>query len=453
VKAWLRRGWPWLVVTFGFAVVAWVAVVDPSAAIENFSPAAPVDLLAFYCSARVAASGSDPYLAEPLRSCEHEEFRRSTGHVSRYPLLVIPAPLPPYALFLLKPLAALPFAVARACSIVAVTFSSFALTVLLFLLARTYRVVFIVGVLIGVLVPALELGQIAPLAIAALAASAWAVRTGRIRFAAVAAAFTLVEPHLGLPAVAALFLCAPRTRGWLAACGVGLGLASLACGGLDRNLEYLTRVIPAQAVGEGMSFGGQYSLAALAAEAGAPARIALLSGSLSYLFMLVVGVLTAQACCKRTGDASYAVAVAPAFTLLGGTYVHIHQMAAALPLAAILLGSTQRTIVPALALLGLLVPWDLIEKSGVLSAWFAAIPPHDAHAALAAVAGGDRLAEDVWGAWVRSDPNGNRPALELLLFKLPTWFSLIALCVLTLRTALSSPRSGTTVGYALTKPT
>ena len=107
MKAWLRRGWPWLVVTFGFAVVAWVAVVDPSAAIKNFSPAAPVDLLAFYCSARVAASGSDPYLAEPLRSCEHEEFRRSTGHVSRYPLLVIPAPLPPYALFLLKPLAAL----------------------------------------------------------------------------------------------------------------------------------------------------------------------------------------------------------------------------------------------------------------------------------------------------------------------------------------------------------
>ncbi len=451
MKAWLRRGWFWLV-AFAFAIIGWVAVVDPSPALETFSPPAPVDLLAFYCGARVAANGLDPYLAEPLRSCEHEEFTRSTGHVSRYPLLVVPAPLPPYALALLKPFAALPFAVARACLIFAVTLASLGLALLLFALARTYLVVFVVGVLLCVLVPALQLGQIAPLAIAALATAAWAVRVGRIRLAAFAAAFTLVEPHLGLPAVLALFLCVPRARGWLAACVVGLAVASIACGGLERNFEYLTRVIPAQAEAEGTSFGGQYSLAALAAEAGTPDRIALLSGSLSYFLMLAAGLFAARACFRSTGDPGYAVAVAPAFVLLGGTYVHIHQMAAALPLAAILVGSTQRTLVPALALLGLLVPWDMIEKSGVLSLWFAAIPPHDAHAALAAVAGGDRLAEDVWGAWVRADPNGNRPALELLLFKLPTWFSLIALCVLTLRTALSLPRSGTAVEYAVTEP-
>jgi len=451
VKAWLRRGWFWLV-TFAFAIIGWVAVVAPSPAIEAFSPPAPVDLLAFYCGARVAANGSDPYLAEPLRSCEHEEFTRSTGHVSRYPLLVVPAPLPPYALYMLRPFAALPFAVARACLILAVMLASLGLTLLLFTLARRYLVVFFVGVLIGVLVPALQLGQIAPLAIAALAASAWAFRAGNIPLAAFAAAFALVEPHLGLPAVLALFLCEPRARFWLAACGIELALASLACGGLERNLEYLTRVIPAQAAAEGTSFGGQYSLAALAAGAGVPDRVALLTGSLSYILMLAVGTFAARNCYRSTGDPSYAVAVAPAFTLVGGTYVHIHQMAAALPLAAVLLGSTQRTLVPALALLGLLVPWDMIEKSGVLSLWFAAIPPHDAHAALAAVAGGDRLAEDVWGAWVRADPNGNRPALELLLFKLPTWFSLIALCVLTLRTALSLPKSGTAVEYAVTEP-
>jgi hypothetical protein len=192
-------------------------------------------------------------------------------------------------------------------------------------------------------------------------------------------------------------------------------------------------------------------LAAVLAQLGVSERVALNLGALSYLVMVALGAATAFALARRSGDAAFAPAVAPAFALVGGTYVHIHNVAAALPLAAILLGATQRKLVPALALLGLMVPWDVIEKSGVLP-WFAAIPPHDAHAALAAVSGAGRLAEDVWGVWIRSGANGNWPTEELVLFKLPTWLSLIALCWLALRAATAPPAVRPRAAQSLLEP-
>ena len=57
-----------------------------------------IDFLAFYCAGKVSAVRADPYLAEPLRSCE-EAAMSSLGHTYRMaPYLVVPAPLPPYAL-------------------------------------------------------------------------------------------------------------------------------------------------------------------------------------------------------------------------------------------------------------------------------------------------------------------------------------------------------------------
>ncbi len=427
----------WLVVVVAYLCVTFLAIRAPETALQSIVPPAPIDLLAFYCAGKVARTGADPYLSEPLRTCEHEAFTERTGHVSRYPDLVVPAPLPPYVLVLLEPLGAVPFGLARAFFCATVVAAAFALVAALTALARRYALIFALGVAASVLLPALQLGQIASLAIAALALAAWAARAGRIGAASCAGAFTLIEPHLGLPTVAAMFLCIPRSRRTLAALCAGVALLTLT-GGLERNLEYLSRVVPAQARAEGTEFTGQYSLAALLAHLGVPDALALAAGSASYAFMLIAGSAVAFYAQRKTGDVAFGVAVAPAFTLLGGTYVHIHNMAAGLPLAAALLGSGRRALVPALAAFGLLVPWDIVEKTGVLS-WYTALPPHDAHAALAEVAGPERLAEDVWGVWVRSDPNGNRPAAELLLFKVPTWLSLIALCGSSLRVALSAP--------------
>ena len=407
------------------------------------SIAAPVDLLAFYCGGRVAAFGADPYRAEPLRSCEDHAFTEATGK-SPYPYLVVPAPLPPYALTMLEPLGRLPFATARATLltmlVAAALLIALALCALarLYPVARLYPIALCLVVFVGVLIPALKLGQITPFVVAALAASAWALRAGRVALGSLSAAFALVEPHIGLPACLALFICLPRSRPWLALCAAELVLAALLCGGFERNVEYFTRVIPAHAMAEGTSFGGQYSLAALLAQIHVPESMALTGGTISYLLMLVLGLVVAQRVFKKSNDPAFAIATAPAFVLVGGTYIHIHHMAAALPLAAIVLGTSQRRLIPALILLGLLVPWDIIEKVGLANAWFHAIPPHDAHPALAAVADGGRLAEDVWGAWVRSNANGSRPAAELFLFKLPTWLSLLALCVTTFRAGFST---------------
>src|SRR5271165_2669182 len=68
------------------------------------------DFRAFYCAARVASTGANPYHTEPLRSCE-----LSTGRMpffQRNPGVTIPAPLPGYAVAAMIPLSLLPFAFA-----------------------------------------------------------------------------------------------------------------------------------------------------------------------------------------------------------------------------------------------------------------------------------------------------------------------------------------------------
>src|ERR1700722_17115235 len=72
----------------------------------------PTDFRAFYCAAKVAAQGRDPYLAEPLRTCAQQALR-SVG-LDGVKQVVIPAPLPPYALAVLRPLTALPYLEASA---------------------------------------------------------------------------------------------------------------------------------------------------------------------------------------------------------------------------------------------------------------------------------------------------------------------------------------------------
>ena len=68
----------------------------------------PVDFRAFYCGAKVVSEHHDPYRIHSMTVCENaaaDEFRLPHRDI-------LPAPLPPYALYALSPLARLPFAVA-----------------------------------------------------------------------------------------------------------------------------------------------------------------------------------------------------------------------------------------------------------------------------------------------------------------------------------------------------
>lgn len=389
------------------------------------------DTLAFYCGARVVAAGADPYRAEPLRTCEHSA-QRAVG-IDPIANLVVPAPLPGYALALLRPLANLSYPVALAvwfgilAAAVAIT------VVLMWRMTGLPRLPLAVAFFGADAYASISLGQIVPLVVLAIVAAATAARTGNPRRAALFAGCALVEPHLGLPIVLALALFVPRTRLILASIVLGLGILSVASLGLERNIEYFTAALPAQARGEGLEFHRQYSLSALLSVMGVPARVALRAGSLSYVGALVAGLALARRARATFDEPAMIVIVPAAIVLVGGAYAHIAQMAAALPLGCVLVarttGVSRRVAIAATVCLA--IPWQTLASEPTIAALFPATPSIDPVPLLARVSAGSRLASDAWDAWNATIANrDHRTTLEVLLGKLPTWFGLVALAVL-----------------------
>ena len=294
----------------------------------------PIDFRAFYCAGTVAAGGGDPYRIEPLRTCENASWGFPPGRGLPF---AVPAPLPGYALAPFALLSRLPFPVAAGVW-AALLLASLALTIALMsrLCERRVETIFAALMLQGLY--AVFLGQIVPIVCAAAVAAAFFVTRGRDRLAALAATVAMLEPHLGLPVCLALFIARPRSRAVLAACGVGFALVSLALLGVGTNVEYLRDVLPAHTLSE-ISNAEQYSLAYLAHLAGAGERAAGALGTVSYILMLVAGIFAGRIAAARTGLAALLVLVPPAFAVLGGPFVHVQQLAIALPAALVLSGT------------------------------------------------------------------------------------------------------------------
>ncbi len=314
------------------------------------------DFRAFYCAARVASQGADPYYTEPLRSCEVGLGRTRFFDVN--PGVTIPAPLPGYALAALRPIAALPFGLAVACwcaLLLAAWFACIA-TLSRFASVSWHVAAAAMGFSLGVL--SLPLGEVVPIALACIGAAAYAAWKRRWLGAALFAAGAMIEPHLGLPVCIALFVWAPATRVTLGLCAAALGALSFAALGWATNLEYLTAVLPAHALSEATR-DTQFSLTAVLAAIGVAPNAAVQAGTLWYAAMLVAGALAAGRLAKRTGNDAYLVCIPPAFAVFGGTFIHATQIAAALPAAVLLVSDcSPRHRTPALvALLALAVPW------------------------------------------------------------------------------------------------
>jgi hypothetical protein len=346
------------------------------------------DFKAFYCASRVAAQGQDPYKTIPLRLCEATAVPH--GLVHGY---AVPAPLPGYAIGALSPLAHLPYQLAAglwfALSVAALAICVYALTRLT---ARPALTVFAAFAL-SLGVPALPYGQLVPFAIAALALSAFYAEREKWPLAAAWAAATMVEPHIGLGACAALFIWTRASRSVLVACAVALALLSLAAIGLSGNIEYVTRVLPSHAVSE-LSADIQYSLAVLLHGLGASDGSAMSISTLSYAVMLVLGIAIAKLASSRLNSRALLVAIPPAMTTIGGPYLHITQIAAAIP-AALLLFDRAPRFRPALAIVLLLlaVPWLWAGSPVLLTAavfpvaWLAwDLSGHNARAVIASIA-------------------------------------------------------------------
>jgi hypothetical protein len=394
----------------------------------------PSDLLAFSCGTRTALAGADPYLAEPLRACEHAELAASG--LTFYKNFVIPAPLPGYDFALFAPLALLPPRVASAAWFASIVIAVAVTGVLLQRLTGLPPLLVAVGLVGADGYTSLVLGQPVPFVVLALVASGLTLRAGHDGRAGIFAGLTLVEPHLGLPLLVALAIFAPRARAALAAICVLLALLAIRTVGFERCVEYLTVVLPAQARGEGLAFAHQYSLSAALHAAGLSASWALRAGSLSYVVMVGLGVAIAGLAARRVGDRALLAFVPVAVSLLGGSYGHIAQMAAGLPLAYVLVARTTGAArgIALAALACLAIPWQALFAEPAFVALFPARPHVDPRPLLANVADGRRLAEEPWDAFqaamTASDP---RPAFVVLLEKVPTWFGLAACAALAAR--------------------
>lgn len=283
--------------------------------------------LAFYCAGQAVDQHKDPYLLEPLRSCEHAngaDFAVPAQYVE-------PAPLPGYSLALFVVLGRLPYTTAWIVWCVVLIVS---LAVAAVACARVTKIPIAVAfagfAVIGGFVNMFYAENV-PVVLAALTLTAAFVKMERFFAAAICASITLIEPHVGLAVCMATFFFVPKTRLPLLSCGLALAALSAAVLSPAENAEYLLRTLALQARAEIPALD-QYSLTWLLHVAGVSDRAALFAGSASYVLMLVAGILVGGRLAKKLGSPELLVFTPAAFVLIGGAYIHDVQMVLAVPL-------------------------------------------------------------------------------------------------------------------------
>jgi hypothetical protein len=323
------------------------------------------DFRAFYCAARVASHGFNPYLAGPLHDCEAERSIRA--FFTAPPDWVVPAPLPGYVLAAIEPLTHLSLTIAAVLWVIlSIAVFVVAVRVLVTLSGLKPATVVCATALPLGMVPILT-GEVTPFCIAALCVCAFLCRQGRWGVAGILAGFAMLEPHVALPACLSLAIWQARSRLSLAAVGVVLTCLSLAFLGPQVNVEYLTRVLPAHALSE-LSGDNQYSFAAVLAASGVSAQASLAVATGAYFATVGLGVIAARLLARTYADDAMLALVPPAFAVLGGPFIHLVQIGAAIPVALLLLVRARhaRPIVFASVLL-LAIPWQFLPPIALIA--------------------------------------------------------------------------------------
>jgi len=322
-----------------------------------FFPLAPqqLDLRPLYCAGTAANAGASPYALEPIRTCEH---RYAAPLLRASPNLAMPFVMPGYVVPLVRLLAGMPFAAAAA---LYTALAALALLAAIVLSARALNVGMLpaaAGIALSAGFTSIPLGQVGTFELLAIAAAGWALAKRHDALAALCAAASLVEPHVGAFVVVALFVLAPRTRTVIVLACAALALAAVAFSAPREQLAYLTSSLPGQAYAN-IRGNEQYSLTYVAAFLGAPDRLALALGSLSTLLLLVASVPVARACALRGQRAALAF-VPAAFAVVGGAYIHLTQIALAAPAALLFVAiarDRREKIFAGAAFVLLAIPW------------------------------------------------------------------------------------------------
>lgn len=428
------------------------------------------DYRAFACAGAIAGTRDDPYRAEPLRSCEHRRvaFRRDQAN------LAVPAPLPGYALAPFAVLGRLPnplgAALWLALSLGGALVAGFAL-VRLSRLSKTA----VWPVLAVPLLAPLILGQLVAVALGALCLCALALERGKYALAAACAWIAMIEPHVALPSCIALALFVPRTRPALAIGAAIALLLSFALLGIGLNIEYLTSVLGAHATSE-LANEEQYSIAYYLHAIGANDRLAQVLSDAWYVACATLGTIAAHRLALRGAPRALYALLPAALAVIGAPFVHVGQIAFALPAALVLCGRVWPAArAPRLAIAALAIPWGafgtLVAFAPLVAVAFGTVvaglfrarpvvaticglaaaafivelalhlsPRPDAAAALSAFRSGTLLAEASWSAYIRNGFHANAALFGWA--KLPTYLGLALLLGLTARVALGGPIPG-----------
>ena len=315
------------------------------------------DFRAFYCASAAVAERANPYLEEPLRSCEqHAGPPAPPRSLLR---VALPAPLPPYALAFFVPFALLPFPLAAAAWLAVLIAAMVAATSLWARVAGTSSA--LLNVVFAAITATVTwyVGQPTPLVFVALAGAALLLRNGRWTAASACAAAAAIEPHLALPALAAMFVLAPRTRLPLVGFGLAFGAISVAAVGVPTTVQYVREVIPAHALAN--AYEWQYSLTSVLTSFGVAAPLAVRLGEAMFAGMVAIGIVVAHRLARVCGDRAPIVLIPPAFAVFGGVHVHFQQLAIAFP--AILYVCARFPRVRSLAASGLavaMIPWNVL---------------------------------------------------------------------------------------------
>jgi hypothetical protein len=167
----------------------------------------------------------------------------------------------------------------------------------------------------------------------------------------------MCEPHIGIGPMLAVILFIPEARLGTLLGAMALGVLTYATTGFSQTFAYLREVLPLHARSE-ISHTRQYSLTHLLHVLGVPDTAAIIAGAACSLLMLIAGLIVARRLRAGVHDDAVFMAIPAAFMVLGGTYMHIAQIAAALPAAFLLharLPAFHRTLTLAITLLA--VPW------------------------------------------------------------------------------------------------
>ena len=427
-----------------------------------------IDFRVFWCGGHVALDGASPYLFEPLRTCEH---RYGSGIFDVVPNFVMPFTHPPFDIAPVAQLARLPYDIAAWFFTVSSAVALAGGIVLVAISCRIPVTLAAAALVVSVGLPSLWLGQIVPLELLALSATAFALVRRWDGVAGVCAVLSLLEPHIGAFAVVGVAVLVPRARLALA-CGLAV-VAYLTVKAANVAPAGVYFALLAEHVRAEAASYGQYSLTFVLAYLRAPLNLAVALGAASSVVLLITGIVLARAFDAR-GIRAAIVYLPVMCSVIGGTFIHLTQIALAVPAALLVYacaGDVVARRLSALALILLAVPWPIVASSKqtlasallavavtawylagrsyrtalavVAAVWIALVPLQNSTPVSTpvlpriAVAGPTALASDAWKQALdqMTSPSETR---RYVLLKLPTWLALAAL----LAAAITASRRG-----------